>query len=74
MVLGTVAAMVAYAALIDPLGFITASFFLLLFLFRAIFGVGWVSSGAAAMLAAVTVYIVFRVWLGVQLPAGPLAL
>ncbi len=73
-ILATLAAMLAYAALIDPLGFVTVTFLLMFFLFRVIFDLGWTASVVVAVLTSASAYVIFGTGLGVQLPAGPIGI
>jgi putative tricarboxylic transport membrane protein len=65
------AASAAYTVALDPLGFLLATFLFLLFLLGAIESRRSVSSIAISAATAVASHLVFKVWLGVQLPAGP---
>ena len=60
----------AYAALLEPLGFLLTTFLFLLFLLKAIEPRRWTSSLAISATTAVASHLVFKVWLDVQLPAG----
>ncbi len=60
----------AYAALLDALGYIVTTFGMLTFLFGIVGGSRlWMRLLIAAFTAVIT-YVVFDVWLGVQLPKG----
>ncbi len=61
----------AYAALLEPLGFLVTTFLFLLFLQRAIGPRPWTSSLAISAATSVASHLVFKVWLDVQLPAAP---
>ncbi len=61
----------AYAAALGPLGFLLTTFLFLLFLLRAIEARRSASSLAISAATSVASHFVFKVWLGVQLPAGP---
>ena len=62
----------AYAFLLDLLGYLLCTFFLVLFMLRAIDLQRWpVALGMAAVTAAGS-YVVFAMWLSVPLPRGPL--
>lgn len=65
-----VGALVVYAYLLPMLGFLVASAALLLLLFRTIDPLGWTGALAAAVLGAGGSYLLFKVVLGTQLPAG----
>lgn len=69
-----VVALVAYAYVLVPLGFLLSTITLLVVLFKAVEPQRWtVAIGSAAATTAI-VYTVFRIWLGAQLPAGLLAI
>jgi putative tricarboxylic transport membrane protein len=64
--------LIAYTFLLDLLGYLLCTFFLVLFMLRAIDPQRWtVALGMAAMIAAGS-YILFAIWLSVPLPRGPL--
>ena len=65
------AALVVYALVLEPLGFVAATFALLLFFFKALERQRWVTAVAGSLVTALVTYLVFKVWLNVQLPAGP---
>lgn len=66
-------AVLAYLFLLETLGFVTVTFVFLLLLFG--FGkTPWVKSGAWSAIATMLIYVLFRFWLQVQLPRGPLGL
>lgn len=68
---GTLLAGVAYACALEPLGFLATTLLLLLFLLRAIEPQPWTLTVTLSSAIALLTYLVFKVWLGVQLPAGP---
>jgi putative tricarboxylic transport membrane protein len=69
-VVGTLGALLVYALVLEQLGFLLATFALLLFFFKALQRQRWsVAVGGSAVTSLVT-YLVFRVWLGVNLPGG----
>jgi putative tricarboxylic transport membrane protein len=61
----------AYAAVVEPLGFVVTTFVFLVFLLTTIESRRWVSSLAIAAGTALASHVVFKVWLAVPLPAGP---
>jgi len=63
--------LLAYLLLLETLGFalVTLLFLLLLFWFG---NMGWVKSAVCAAIAVSTAYALFKLWLQVQLPRGPL--
>jgi hypothetical protein len=63
-------ALVIYALSLESLGFLPGTFLLLIFLFTIIEPQGWVIAIGGSAVTAVLVYLVFKVWLGVQLPIG----
>ena len=62
----------AYTFLLDSLGYLLCTFFLVLFMLRAIDPQRWTVAFSMALLTAVGSYVVFAVWLSVPLPRGPL--
>ena len=64
-----IGAIAAYAALIQPVGFVVCTVALLLLLLRGIGGVSWVASMVAALIASAACYELFT-RLGMPLPAG----
>ena len=69
-IVGVIAALMVYTALLDWLGFLLGTFFLLLFLFRTPEPQRWTIALAGSALVALTTYGVFERWLKVQLPIG----
>lgn len=70
----TAAALIAFALLLEPLGFPLTTLVFMMFLLRVIEPQGW---GLALMLSVVTValcVVVFQVWLQVQFPEGPVSM
>ena len=70
-VVATLAAMFLYAFVLEVLGFVLATALLVLFLFRAIEPQPWAVALGGSLLTALGAYVLFKRWLGVQLPAGP---
>ena len=70
-VLGTLGVMLAYAFVLEPIGFVAATCGLLCFFFRALEGMRWTVAVAASALTSVVTYVIFKVWLYVRLPPGP---
>ncbi len=70
-VVATMAALFIYALVLEPVGFVAATFVLLLFFFRALERQRWLVALGSSLATALLTYLVFRVWLNVQLPAGP---
>ena len=63
-------AVLGFALLLIPLGFVVATFLFIFFLLRAIEHRGWLFSAAAALSISGSFYVVFGVWLGAQFPPG----
>lgn len=64
-------ALLAYALVLDYLGFLMSTFLLLIFLFR--FGMEpqkWFWAIGGSVIASVSCYVVFELWLQTQLPKG----
>ncbi len=70
----TVVIMLLYAITIEWLGFLTVTLLILFVLFKTIGELSARASLGGAVLAAAVAYLVFKVWLNVQLPVGPLGL
>ena len=70
-IVAVMAALFVYALVLEPLGFVIATFALLLFFFKALERQRWVSALAGSLVTAFVTYLVFKIWLNVQLPAGP---
>jgi len=69
-VLFVLASLLVYAHFLVPLGFLPATFLLLLFLFKWIEPHKWATAiGVSVVMVSVT-YVVFAYWLGCQLPKG----
>ena len=64
-------ASLAYAFALEPIGFVLTTALFLVFLLKVIEARGWRSSLVIALATAVASHVVFKVWLAVQLPAGP---
>jgi len=64
--------MLLYAISIDWLGFLTVTLLVLFTLFKAIGELSIKVSLGGAILTAAVAYLLFKVWLNVQLPVGPL--
>jgi len=67
----TIAALFVYAVVLERIGFVAATFALLLFFFKALERQRWRTAVAGSLVTACLTYVVFKVWLNVQLPAGP---
>ena len=64
--------LVAYTFLLDLLGYLVCTFFLVLFMLRAIDPHRWAVAFGMAAMTAIGSYVVFAIWLSVPLPRGPL--
>jgi hypothetical protein len=71
VVAGLVAALGAYVALLEPLGYPLCTFGLVAFMLRVVTPHRWTVAVGLAGLAAVGSFLVFAVWLKVPLPPGP---
>ncbi len=59
-----------YGLLLDTLGFLLTTFLIMGFLFRGIEPQRWRTVIAGAVLSALGSYLIFQVWLDVELPKG----
>ena len=64
--------LIAYTFLLDSLGYLLCTFFLVLFMLRVTDPQRWTVALSMAAITAIGSYIVFAVWLSVPLPRGPL--
>ena len=67
----TILALMIYALALRGLGFALVTLLLLAFLFKVIGELNWKISIVGPLLTTSFFYLVFKVWLEVQLPAGP---
>jgi len=63
-------ALVAYALVLTPLGFMVSTFLLMIFLYRAVEPQGWFASFLFAAVSTFGNWMVFEFWLQCQLPEG----
>jgi hypothetical protein len=70
-IVAAMAALFVYAFVLERVGFVVATFALLLFFFKGLEGQRWTMALAGSLVTAFLTYLVFKVWLQVQLPAGP---
>lgn len=70
-VVATMATLFVYAFALERVGFVITTFVLLLFFFKALERQRWATALAGSLATAFVTYLVFKVWLQVQLPAGP---
>jgi putative tricarboxylic transport membrane protein len=68
--ISTIVMLIAYVLLIEPLGFIICSFFLILALMRYISFQSWLRSILGAGLISILSYLLFDTWFKAQLPRG----
>lgn len=69
-VAGTLAALLVYALVLERLGFLLATLGLLLFFFKALQRQSWPVAVGGSLATSLLTYLVFRIWLGVNLPGG----
>lgn len=62
--------LIAYAFLLEPLGFIIDSFLLIIFLTRYMGSQTWKRSLLCGVLSSILSYLLFETWLKAQLPRG----
>jgi len=60
-----------YAYAFETIGFLLATFFIMLFLFRAVDPLRWPFAIGGSIASSLLTYAIFKLWLQVQLPAGP---
>ncbi len=70
-IVGVITALMIYTVLLDLLGFLIATFLLLIFLFRTPEPQRWIVALFGSALTALGTYGVFEKWLQAQLPKGP---
>jgi hypothetical protein len=70
-VAATIGALVAYAALLAPLGFAGTTLAVLAFLLRGVAGLAWGTALGVAVGTTALSYLLFAVWLRVPFPVGP---
>jgi putative tricarboxylic transport membrane protein len=59
-----------YALILEKIGFLISTFFLILFLMRFVDPVSWFSTLLGSGLASILSYLLFETWLKTQLPKG----
>jgi putative tricarboxylic transport membrane protein len=69
-VVGVLVALVAYGYALPRLGFLVTTTLLLVFLFKVVEPQRWSVAVAGAVASALVAWVVFRLWLGTQLPTG----
>ena len=70
-VLGVLGALLLYALTLEWLGFPLVTFGLLLFFFKALQRQRWLVAIGGSLVTSLATYLIFKLWLGVNLPAGP---
>jgi hypothetical protein len=73
-ILLAVGALLAYILLLPYTGFLIITFLFIVFMFRFIEPANWTSTILSAFLTTVICFVLFELWLGVQLPRGFLRL
>ncbi len=63
-------AMLGYALVLDRTGYLLTTFILLFVLFRYVGSQSWRATILGSVATSVLTYLLFKVWLQVQLPAG----
>jgi len=66
----TIVSLVLYSVFLRDLGFLISTFILAAYLYRVLDPSGWKETLIAAALTTLGFYLVFQVWLEVQLPRG----
>jgi len=66
-----VSGLILYAYAFEKIGFLLSTFFVMVFLLRAFAAFDWRLTLGGSIATAFLTYLVFKVWLQVQLPAGP---
>jgi putative tricarboxylic transport membrane protein len=69
-ILWVVTGVLLYAFLLEPVGYLVATTLLMIFLFRASESQRWLSVAVWSVAVSVLTYILFKIWLQVQFPAG----
>jgi len=69
-VAGTLGALLAYAMVLERLGFLLATFLLLVFFFKALQRQSWLVVVSGSLATSLLSWVVFKMWLGVNLPSG----
>jgi putative tricarboxylic transport membrane protein len=69
-VVGTLSALLVYALVLEWLGFLLTTFMLLLFFFRVLQRQSWLVVVTGSLVTSLLSYLVFKTWLGINLPGG----
>jgi hypothetical protein len=67
---GIAVSLVLYTTLLDYLGFLATTTLLMIFLFRVVEPMRWFVATGSGLVASLVSYVLFAVWLQVQLPRG----
>jgi uncharacterized membrane protein YbhN (UPF0104 family) len=70
MFLFSLSALLAYALLLEPIGFYPIAFLFLFFLFKLTEPRKWLTPAGLAAISVILCYLIFSVWLKVQFPIG----
>jgi len=73
-VVATLLGLIVYAFALEWLGFLIATFILMLFLFKAVDPLAWPAAIGGSLATSLLSYVVFKMWLQLSLPAGLLGL
>lgn len=69
----TTVCLLLYSIVLRDLGFLISTFVLTAYLYRMLEPSRWTATVLAALVTTLGFYLVFQIWLDVQLPRGPLA-
>ncbi len=69
-VLVVLGSLVAYVYFLNALGFFLSTFFLMVFLYKAVDPTKWWVAVASSLITTLIAYAIFKVWLQVPFPAG----
>ena len=70
-IVGMLVSLLVYALVLEPAGFPLATFALLLLFFKALQRQRWLVALGGSLATSLAMYVVFKIWIGVNLPAGP---
>jgi hypothetical protein len=73
-VIWTLIGLFVYTFALETLGFVPATFLLMLFLFKAVDPLRWPAAVVGSLVTTVLTYVIFKFWLQVSLPSGPWSL
>ena len=73
-VVATLLGLIVYVFALEWLGFLFATFLLMLFLFKAVDPLAWPAAIGGSLATSLVSYVIFKIWLQVSLPAGLLGL